>query len=55
MRVKTEIWASLLVIIEATEVNEFLGRDCREEKEAGRKIKARCGCYIASKYLEFGC
>lgn len=42
-------------MIEATEVGEFLARDCREEKKEGRKSKARYGYYKVSKYPEFGC
>lgn len=54
LRVKIEIWASLEVRIEATEVNEFLARDCREKKE-DRKIKVKCGYHKVSNSLEFGC
>ena len=38
--VKIEICTSVEVRTEAMEMDEFLGRDCREEKGEGRKRKA---------------
>lgn len=36
-------------IIEAMEMNEFLGGDYREKKQKGRMVKGRCGYYGATK------
>lgn len=52
---RRKIWVSREVMIEATEVGEFLARDCREEKKEGRKSKARYGYYKVSKYPELRC
>lgn len=41
--------------MEATEVDEFLSRNCREEKKEGRKSKARYGYFEVLKYTEIGC